>query len=351
MDALPPVSIIVLNFNGRDMLKGCLDSILAEDYPAFEVILVDNASIDGSVDFVKERYATVRLLTNASNLGFAEGNNKGVEEAAHDLVILVNNDVVVEPGWLKGLVGAMAEPEVAMASSLVRTVGIPGHNIMLAFEDPNDLFFCTGCSVIFRKSEFGLPFDPEYFAYAEDIYLGLRARFAGRKVRHVPDSRLLHLGGQTAGKQRSAFIAFYQERNRILNALVFFDLWTRLRLAPYFGVNLLAKTAHGLLRSRPSLPGIWRAYVWLLTHPRVVSRKRSALRRAKSVADRVVLRAMSCKVVDSESFPARMINALSSGYCRLVGITTLEHTPESQILRDLRSRMASSLAGRVEPPQ
>jgi GT2 family glycosyltransferase len=348
----PPVSIVILNYNGREFLQGCLDSILADTYDSFEVIFTDNASSDGSVDYVRENYPEVRILQNEVNLGFAEGNNRAVDVATHDHIVLVNNDVVVEAGWLQGLVDAIEQPGVAIASSLVRTVGIPdlfyerngtinlvGHNVMLAFEDPKDLFMCTGCSLIFRRSEFGHPFDPDYFAYAEDVYLGMRARFAGRYVRHTNESRLLHLGGGTAKKQRSAFISFYQERNRLLNDLLFFGAWTRLRLWPVLAANAVMKVLYGLLKARRGLPGIFRAYGWLLTHPWVIAEKRRALEEHKRVSDADVLRVMSCKVVDGESVPARFLNGLSKLYCTLVGLKTIEHEPPSLILNELRSRM------------
>lgn len=353
MDSFPPVSVIILNYNGKEYLAGCLDSILAQEYPTFEVIVVDNASRDGSVEFLREKYPKVPLIVNEENLGFAQGNNVGVDDARHDLIVLVNNDVVVEAGWLRALVEAVFEPNVAIASSLVRTVGIPdlfyerngtvnllGHNVMLAFEDPRDLFSCTGCSLIFRRSEFGHPFDGDYFAYAEDVYFGLRARFAGRRVRHTNDSRLLHLGGGTARKQRSSFISFYQERNRLLNDLLFFDLWTRVRLWPYFFLNAFMKVGYGLLRARKGLPGVLRAYWWLMTHPRVIAAKRAKLAEFKKVPDSEVLRYMSCKIIDSESLPARMLNKCSELYCRVVGLRTIEHGPPSALLQGLRARMS-----------
>lgn len=352
MSTDPPVSIIVLNHNGREFLKGCLEGILSQTYSRYEVIFVDNGSVDGSAEFVRSNYPAARIIEHESNLGFAEGNNRGVDAAAHDLIVLVNNDVVVEDGWLSGLVSAVSEPGVAIASSLCRTVGIPqlfyerngtvnllGHNVMLAFEDPRDIFSCTGCSLIFRKSEFGHPFDPDYFAYAEDVYLGFRARFAGRKVRHTNESRLLHFGGGTSAKQRSSFVAFYQERNRLLNDLLFFGSWTRFRLVPFFLFNSLAKTAYGLIRAPRALPGVWKAHLWLLTHPRIIAGKRRSLQVGRKVDDAEVLGVMSCKLLDGETTSARCVNKLSEWYCRAVGLRALEHRPRSPLLEELRARM------------
>src|SRR5690349_6972716 len=125
MSSKAPVSVVILNYNGKRFLKGCLDSVLSQDYPAFEVLLVDNASSDDSVEFVGQDYPAVRIIKSATNLGFAAGNNLGVQEASHDQIVLVNNDVVVEPGWLAALANAIEEPGVGLASSLVWTVGVP----------------------------------------------------------------------------------------------------------------------------------------------------------------------------------------------------------------------------------
>lgn len=352
MDPTPPVSIIILNYNGHGFIKGCLDSLLSQTYPSYEILFVDNASTDGSAAIVANDYPSVRLIRNERNLGFAEGNNVGVAFARCDLVVLVNNDVVAESGWLAALVDAIKDPDVSVASSLVKTVGVPdlfyerngtlnflGHNVMLAFEDPMDIFFCTGCSLIFRKSEIGEPFDPDYFAYAEDSYLGFRARFAGGKVRHAPESRLFHFGGGTAKDRPSAFLAFYQERNRLLNMLLFFGIWTRLRLVPYFGFNVAAKTLKGLARSRSSLAGWWRAWLWLVSHPGIISRKRAALAAFRRVDESKILRLMSSRVIDSESGLARFVNGLAVLYCRIVGLECMERHPQPAILTNLRSKM------------
>src|SRR5437868_13532539 len=95
-----PVSVIVLNYNGLRFLDDALTTLLAQEYPEFEVILVDNASKDGSAEYVRSNFPSVRILALDSNLGFAEGNNRGVDVAEHDLIVLLNNDVILERGLL-----------------------------------------------------------------------------------------------------------------------------------------------------------------------------------------------------------------------------------------------------------
>lgn len=333
----PPVSIIILTYNGKDFLKGCLDSVLAQDYPEFEVMVVDNGSSDGVEDYIRDTYPQVTFVRIFPNVGFAGGNNRGVEVAKHDLVILLNNDVVVDPNWLGALVDCVQQPGVGLASSRCWEEAIPpiyfarngtinfvGRNIMLAFPDPSDIFYSTGCSCIFRKSEFGLPFDEDYFIYSEDTYLGLRCRFAGRKVKHSEASRLLHFGSATNRKEKSSFVIFFQERNRLLNNLLFFSVWTNVRFAPYIAVNFLATVGYGVLKARKGLPGVLKANWWIWTHPLVILRKRREIQKARKVPDKDVIRYMSCKLLGGNSGAARFFNKVSEIYCRIVGLRTIE---------------------------
>ncbi len=106
--SLPFVSIVILNYNGARFLEACLAAVRASNYPRdrFEVILVDNASTDGSDALVTQRFPEVRVLQNGGNLGFAGGNNRGILAAAGAYVILLNNDTVPHPDWITELVRA-----------------------------------------------------------------------------------------------------------------------------------------------------------------------------------------------------------------------------------------------------
>ncbi len=118
----PPVSIITLNFNGLVFLEPCLSSLEQLNYPhgMFEVILVDNASTDQSVDFVRKQFSWVKIIQNESNLGFAAGNNVGIRESKGDYIALLNNDTKVEKDWLIELVKVCLEdPAVGACTSKI----------------------------------------------------------------------------------------------------------------------------------------------------------------------------------------------------------------------------------------
>jgi len=333
-------SVIIVNYNGKQLLMDCLASVMAQSYSPFEVLLIDNASIDGSVAFVRSTFPQVRVIEARENLGFAGGNNLGVRHARGNLIVLLNNDTIVQDGWLAHLVEAVDPEDAAVAASLVLTEGIPqkyyerngsinflGHNIMRVFTRPENIFYAGGASLIYKKTLLGIPFDEEYFAYGEDVYLGLRARFLGYKVVHTNASVVQHLGGATAGKQRSPRFTMLQERNRVLNILLFFSLFTLIRVAPFLFLNALAKSIASLGSSKYSTRGVLLAYGWLVAHPARVLRKRRVLRGEHTVDEREVISWMSSRLTGGETGMARLVDSLSTLYCKLVGLKTVETLP------------------------
>lgn len=342
-DSRPLCSVIIVNYNGRHLLDACLDSLFRQSDPSFEVILVDNGSSDGSTGHVRERFPKTRIVEAGRNLGFAGGNNMGVGMALGRLIVLLNNDTTVEPGWLAGLVVASEPEDVAMVSSLVLTEGIPEryyeqngsinflcHNIMRIFERPENIFYGGGASVLFKKDFLGLPFDEDYFAYCEDMYLGLRARFKGYRVIHANTSVVRHIGSATAGKQKTALTTYLQERNRLMTVLVFFSWWTIVRILPYLVINKVSKFALSIVSRRYSFMGLVRAYMWLVVHPAHIARKRAVLAAERRVHEREVISWMTGKLTNGESESGRILNRLALGWCRLVGLKTVDFLPAGE---------------------
>lgn len=243
----PQVSIIVLNYNGGELLRPCLDSLAAQTYRDFELILVDNASSDGSWEAVQEVCAArgIRTRRNATNLGYSEGNNVGIAIASGTWVLVLNNDTEAAPDWLERYMAAVeAHPEVAMFGcqicshaerATLDTIGIilyrDGMSRGLgrgepasAYATPREIFAPSGCAGLYRRDvlERVGRFPAPFFAYCEDTDLGMRFRLAGETCRYVPDAVIYHHYSATAGKY-SAFKAYLVERNH---------LWVRLRLFP-----------------------------------------------------------------------------------------------------------------------
>jgi GT2 family glycosyltransferase len=329
------VSVVIVNFNGAAVLKPCLESVFAQPHRPIEVIVIDNASSDGSREMVRKEFPEVRLALNDTNLGFAEATNQGVAMASSDKVVLLNNDTRVDSDWLTGLLDAACQAGVGVVTSKVVTDGVPeayyemngtlnylGYNIMRAFRDLSLVFYAGGASLVFSKSVVGLPFLPDYFLYHEDVFLSWRMRLRGFDVRMAQESLVQHVGSATTRRQPSAFVTFYQERNRLLNALLLYEAGTLLRLIPLFLGDGAAKFGMALFGKRKSFSGLAHAYGWIITHPRWIERKRKELQRERRVPDREILRLMSSKLLEGDGRLSSIVNALSSLYARLVGLAS-----------------------------
>ena len=332
-----PVSIIILNYNGMQYLKNCISSVLSQSYKDFELIIFDNNSTDGSVEFLKSNFndSRIRIIESELNLGFAGGSNAALKNCSNDLIVLLNNDTKVEKDWLQYLVGAMNDRKT-IASSFVITEGIPQkyyesngsvsylmYNVMNVFENTEDEFYPNGCSLIFRKSEIGEPFDSDYFYYAEDVYLGLKARFMGMKVKFVKESVVYHFGG--GSESLSEKKTFYQERNRLLNLYSFFSLGFIIRVLPYIAFNHNLKLLVSIFSKKYSFIGLLKAYFWFYSNIPTIAKKRKPLKKIKAVDEKEIIKLMSSKVFNNESFIEKFINMISYIYSRIAGIKPIEY--------------------------
>lgn len=335
-DATPAstsVSVVIVNYNGRDLLRECLLSVNAQGERPTEIIVVDNASADSSVQMLTSEFPDVRLIANNENLGFAEANNQGVAAAHGEYVVLLNNDTVVDPAWLGELLKTVRIPGMAIVTSKVITDGIPdafyemngtinfvGYNMMRHFTDLAKVFFAGGASLVFRRREFDPPFLKEYFLYHEDVYLSWRARLRGLEVSMAQGSIVHHRGSAATKREPSALITFFQERNRLLNCLLFYEARTLVLLIPYFLADALAKASLSIVLGRKSLRGIFRSYWWLVSHAGWVFRKRAELQSSRTVPDSSIMGLMSDKVIAGDSVLTRFINLLSRRYAQVTGL-------------------------------
>jgi GT2 family glycosyltransferase len=328
------VSVVIVHYNGETLLDACLASVYAQPYRPIEVIVVDNGSADDSVAMVRQKYPDVLLSVEGRNLGYAEGNNRGVELATGEYVVLLNNDTEVTADWIPGLLEMFQDPQVGVVTSKVVTDGVPerfytmngslnafGYNIMRVFADVSRVFFAGGASVMFRRREVPQPFLPEYFLYHEDVYLSWRMRLAGRDVRMAQRSLVHHRGSATTRRHAPAFVTFHQERNRILNALLLYEAGTLVRLFPLFVCEGAAKLLWSILTFRKSPVGILHAYGWIISHQTWIRARRAEHQSPRKVPDSEILSWMSGRLLDGEGRMAQWVNALARIYARIVGLT------------------------------
>jgi GT2 family glycosyltransferase len=200
------------------MLARCLDHLSRQTHDSLEVIVVDNASGDGTAEMVRERFPDVRLIELGENVGFGRAVNAGVRASHGEVVVLVNNDVEAEPGFVSAIAEPFADERVGMVagmtlipgSGLVDGFGIELDETLAAYnrlrgrapgERAGVLAAPSGGAAAYRRSAFDQAggFDDRLFAYGEDLDLGLRMRAAGWRVAEAPDARGIHLGGASVG--------------------------------------------------------------------------------------------------------------------------------------------------------
>ena len=241
MSAAPRVLLIVVNWNGRAYLEGCLSSLLALDYADFSVVVVDNASTDGSPDFVQERFPEVELIRSPQNLGYGGGANLALRTCLAEVAVVLNTDISVPPDWLARLVEPlMGDPAIGIAGSKLYYPGgrtlqhaggyitapqaWPGHYGLHAEDQGQhdalrDVDYVIGAALAVKRTtleQIGL-FDEGYFLYYEDVDLCLRARRAGKRVVYVPGAWLTHLESVTTIKGSAAYLQqFFRGRWRFI---------------------------------------------------------------------------------------------------------------------------------------
>jgi GT2 family glycosyltransferase len=247
-------SVIVLAWNGIEFLGPCLDALLAQHFADFEVVVVDNGSSDGSADFVAESYPQVRLIRNERNIGFAAGNNIGLEAATGEVLVLLNQDTEVHEDWLEALVSTFDDASIGIAGcKLLYPDGTIQHagGVLLGprgetghvgrheeddgrFDELTDAEFVTAAALAMsraaleRVGALDEGFSPAYY---EDIDWCYRARAVGFRVVVQPQAIAIHHESTATGKQTYARdFAVHQGRVRFV-----FKHWPRERLVWEFG--------------------------------------------------------------------------------------------------------------------
>ena len=304
----PEVSVVIVTWNGRRYLEACLEAVVAQAGIAAEIILVDNASSDGTADFVRDRFPQVRILVQRENLGFAGGNNAGVKEARGRFLAFLNNDTIPDATWLRALRDGIDETsKFLLATSrivymhdasvidsagdgLFRAGGAYKHHHGAPAHVANtsrEVFGMCGAACMISKRVFDElgGFDEDFFASHEDVDLSYRARLRGYRCRYVADAQVRHHGSATLGRV-SPLAAFHGQRNLEWMYLKNTPTSLLIRTLPehlaynaasgaYFArVGLLGAFMKGKLAALRGLPG--------------VLRKRAAIQRSRTVGVRAI---------------------------------------------------------------
>lgn len=253
----PLVSIIVVNYKDYAYLSKCLISLNKTTYPNTEIVVVDNESNSNAVDKLKVAFKNVRFFSLRENLHYAGGNNYGITNSKGDFIVLLNNDTIVEDGWLEPLVReALIEPRAFYQprilsldkSDTILSLGNTVHLLGIAFpiaigkhisdislpKHKVEVFYCSGACIFTSREildELG-GLDSNYWTYFEDVSLGWRGRLRGCPSYLVSDSTIYHKWGGSYGQQLSPKKLYLLERGRLSSVLRNFSIRSLLVLLP-----------------------------------------------------------------------------------------------------------------------
>ena len=319
----PPVSIIIPHFNGETILTDCLTSLSMTEYSPFEIILVDNGSTDQSVNLVKKKFPAVRVIQNKSNLGYAGGCNAGLQASTAKYAVLLNNDTVQEPDWLRNLVDEAEKTTTAgawmpkllyikdhqifdysgAAGGLIDIFGYPFAYGRLFFTVETDsgqydhqqkIFWASGTCCMLRRDliEKTGPLDESFFAHMEEIDLNWRLHLLGYDSIVVPRSIVYHYSGGTlsAGSYKKHYL---NHRNNLMMLLKNYSAVTLCWILPPRLMFELATLVFSLVKlDWNRTKALFSAWSWLIRNWGLIQTNRKKVQQIRQVSDRQIFQSM-----------------------------------------------------------
>ncbi len=305
VSAIPLVSIIILNYNGAGVVDRCVQSVLDTDYSNFEVIFVDNASVDGSYESVVTKFGKDRRLhfvRNDENKGFAEGNNVGLTYAKGAYITLLNNDTEVDKDWLsESIKVAESDERIGIIQSklffwynreVLESAGAFIDKCGYGFErgfvknknlynTVDEVFYANGAAVTIKKKDLEKIspgkielFDADFFFAYEDVDLSWRMRLSGFKTVIAPRSIVYHRRSTTTSRKRGRLV-FHHCKNRVLTLIKNYNLLNLLKYLPLLIILEIVRASSSLVSGQSdSAFAIVRAFIWNLSNFRQSWNKR-----------------------------------------------------------------------------
>jgi len=312
------VSILISNYDGKDLLKTLLSSIKKSDFKDYEIIIVDNDSSDGSKELIRN-YKNVKLVENKKNLGYS-GINSGLKHVKGKYILFLNNDMEIDKNCISELVKTIeSDKNVAMVAP--RLVNFYNKKLKSSGTWASRSFYnghikgdkeenvkevpYLGVGLI-RKDfvdKFGYLFDPDYFIYAEDLDLGLRIRLNGKKILFNSAAVLYHMHAFTTQKTSSAFTTFLMERNSLTTFFKILSFGNIIIYSPYvFGMRLLAIAKDIVTLNFKGVIARIKAIFWIIFHFYFIYKKRKETQKQRKANDSYIFKVFTEKYLFKRKF-------------------------------------------------
>ncbi len=306
------VSIVIVNYNGRRWIKSCFDSIYHQTSKNFEIIFIDNASTDDSINFIKKNYPKIRIIENKTNIGFGHANNLGANKAAGEILFFLNNDTVLGKDTLEKLLIYKKHNNLnVLGPKILDYYGKDihsGHKCTIDYTGylgyGKKTFFIDGCALMIGKKDFFKlgGFDEKYFMYSEDIDLCWRAHLYGMNVEICRDSVIRHFAGGTGGrtqyKRRGDHTVpllrrFEVEKNNLRNILKNYQLKNLMWVVPLYVFQSMGECLVYLFSGNfEAMKAVIKAHLWNLSNIGDTLCKRKIIQKKRVVGDEHILTMM-----------------------------------------------------------
>jgi len=322
MEKYSLISVVILNYNGKGIVEPCLASVLNSNYPNFEVVLVDNASCDGSIEIIEKTFGNndkLKIVKNNKNLFYAEGNNIGIDNARGEYIFILNNDTEIDKNCLKEIAEAMKDESIGAGqpkilvygqSSIIDNTGgiIDRYGYTKGrgsqeldvgqYDNLRQIFYAGGTAMVLKRNvlnEIGI-FDPEFVAHWEDVDLSWRIRLRGYKIIFIPQACLYHKISKTIKRFGNYHrISFYIRKNRIAGLIKNYAFCNLIKTLPililiYF--LMFIKELNVDKDVKLALSSIW-AIIWNIKElPYILRARWRVQRKIRRISDSQILNFM-----------------------------------------------------------
>ncbi len=304
------VTIVILNYNGKEYLKDCVASIKGQTYKKIQMLVTDNNSTDGSIEYLK-KISDVRILKHKKNYGYAKANNLGAKAARGEFLFFLNNDTKLYNNCIEKLVKNYREGTI-VAPAQIRSwdpnkyghagwgMDIFGYPFGIENQKKARVFFADGSGIFIKREDFikiGM-FDDELFIFQEDIDLSWRAQIMGYRVVTNYDAKYFHYGGATVSGNRtkkdsyetSKFRRFLNEKNVLRNLLKNYSLLFLIVLFPLLLTLHAVEIVVLVLTGRTDLAKwYFDSYRWNIDHIKSTLKFRKKIQKKRTVSDLVII--------------------------------------------------------------
>ncbi len=328
------VSIIILNYNAGELLLDCINSIMQSNYKQFEIIVVDNASVDNSHIECKKKFTGINLIENKDNVGYCEGNNIGIRQAKGEYIVILNPDTIVEPDWLNGLIQGykkygegLYQPKflttsnhnVLMSSgNMIQIFGFgysrgKGQTDTKQFEKHEVIGFASGTCLFTHMDvikKIGM-FDSFLFAYLDDLDLGWRALLLGIKSHYIPESIVYHPPEGFSFKWTN-YKFYLLERNRLYCLFTHYSHSTLFRMFPEL-VLIEISIMLFYLKKRMFWQKI-KGYIHIIKNSSEIKKKYNEIQKTRTISDKEIIKKFQNRIYVPEKVIGKKNNDIFNRY-------------------------------------